>query len=127
MIYESSRVSVRYSLTLLVVIYGFIKSLVLVTADADFESVRRKFDYEDSSGRGGDPVEKYWHESIFHPHYDGRFTDHILPYEQQRANLTLLVQSYLHTMADLGAETWIIHGTLLGWWWNRQVCSRIPS
>ena len=24
-------------------------------------------------------------------------------------------------MADLGAETWIIHGTLLGWWWNRKV------
>ena len=23
-------------------------------------------------------------------------------------------------MADLGAETWIIHGTLLGWWWNRK-------
>ncbi|KAK3173784.1 hypothetical protein OEA41_007116 [Lepraria neglecta] len=24
-------------------------------------------------------------------------------------------------MADLGAETWIIHGTLLGWWWNRKI------
>ena len=29
-------------------------------------------------------------------------------------------------MADLGAETWIIHGTLLGWWWNRRVCV-LPS
>ncbi|KAL8913250.1 MAG: hypothetical protein Q9171_001897 [Xanthocarpia ochracea] len=24
-------------------------------------------------------------------------------------------------MADLGAETWIIHGTLMGWWWNRKI------
>ena len=50
-----------------------------------------------------------------------RFTDHVLPYEEQKSNLTLLMQSYLASMADLGAETWIIHGTLLGWWWNRKV------
>lgn len=29
-------------------------------------------------------------------------------------------------MSDIGAETWIIHGTLLGWWWNRKVCSPKP-
>ena len=53
-----------------------------------------------------------------------RFIDHTLPYEEQKTNLTLLMQSYLWTMADLGAETWIIHGTLLGWWWNRKVKAR---
>ena len=37
------------------------------------------------------------------------------------------MQSYLHSMADLGAETWIIHGTLLGWWWNRKVRSLLSS
>lgn len=31
------------------------------------------------------------------------------------------MQAYLSTMADLGADTWIMHGTLLGWWWNRKV------
>ena len=31
------------------------------------------------------------------------------------------MQSYLSTMTDIGVDTWIIHGTLLGWWWNRQV------
>ena len=31
------------------------------------------------------------------------------------------MRSYLYTMRDLGAETWIMHGTLLGWWWNRKV------
>jgi hypothetical protein len=24
-------------------------------------------------------------------------------------------------MHDLGAETWIMHGSLLGWWWNQRV------
>lgn len=93
----------------------------LVKGDADIASVRIHYDYEDMSGRGGDPKAKYWHESIFHPHYDGRFTDHTLSYEEQKANLSLLMQSYLYSMSDIGAETWIIHGTLLGWWWNRKI------
>ncbi|KAL9031682.1 MAG: hypothetical protein Q9196_000315 [Gyalolechia fulgens] len=91
-----------------------------VKGDADFESVRILMT-EDSSGKDGDPRTKYWHESTFHPHYDGRFIDHELDYEDQRTNLTSLVQSYLSTMADLGAETWIFHGTLMGWWWNRKI------
>lgn len=33
----------------------------------------------------------------------------------------MLMQSYLFSMRDLGAETWIMHGTLMGWWWNRSV------
>ena len=90
-------------------------------ADADFESVRWKFNYEERSGRHGDPLGKYWHESVFHPHYDGRFTDHVLPYEYQRTNLTALMQSYLFSMDDLGASTWLSHGTLLGWFWNRKI------
>jgi phosphorylcholine metabolism protein LicD len=24
-------------------------------------------------------------------------------------------------MRDIGAETWIMHGTLLGWWWNQKI------
>ena len=55
-----------------------------------------------------------------------RFTDHTLTYEDQKSNLSLLMQSYLISMSDIGAETWIIHGTLLGWWWNRKVCSPKP-
>ncbi|KAL8826733.1 MAG: hypothetical protein Q9191_003616 [Dirinaria sp. TL-2023a] len=96
-----------------------------IRGDADFESVRVLMT-QDSSGKGGDPKEKYWHESIsFHPHYDGRFTDHELSYEDQKTNLTAAMQAYLATMADLGAATWIMHGTLLGWWWNRKVGDRL--
>jgi hypothetical protein len=32
-----------------------------------------------------------------------------------------MVQSYFATMNDIGAQTWIMHGTLLGWWWNRKI------
>ena len=32
----------------------------LAAADADFESVRIKYDYPYMGGRGGDPKEKYW-------------------------------------------------------------------
>ena len=32
-----------------------------------------------------------------------------------------MIRAYLSTMADLGVETWVMHGTLLGWWWNGQI------
>jgi hypothetical protein len=31
------------------------------------------------------------------------------------------MRSYLLFFAEKGLETWIAHGTLLGWWWNGQV------
>lgn len=31
------------------------------------------------------------------------------------------MQTYLSTMNDIGAETWIVHGSLLGWWWNKRI------
>lgn len=57
----------------------------------------------------------------FHPHYDGRFAERPLSYDDRRVHLTSLMQTYLSTMSDIGAETWIMHGTLLGWWWNRKI------
>ncbi|KAI9759876.1 MAG: hypothetical protein M4579_002001 [Chaenotheca gracillima] len=92
----------------------------LVRRDADFESVRTRLK-DDHSGKGGDPKEKYWHESTFHPHYDGRFAEKTIAYADRRTHLSNLIQSYLATMDDLGAVTWIMHGTLLGWWWNRKI------
>ncbi|KAJ9151917.1 Protein MNN4 [Pleurostoma richardsiae] len=88
--------------------------------DADFLSVRRKL-RKDMSGKRGDPPDKYFHESVFHPHYDGRFADHVLDYAEQKKALKNLVQTYLATFSDLGIETWLMHGSLLGWWWNKQI------
>ncbi|OJJ47703.1 hypothetical protein ASPZODRAFT_131258 [Penicilliopsis zonata CBS 506.65] len=102
------------------------RSLVLlvaiaqVRADADFMSVRTSL-AKDYSGKGGDPGEKYFHESTFHHHYDGRFASNTLPESESAPYLSALIQTYLSTMSDIGAETWIMHGTLLAWWWNQKI------
>jgi LicD family len=94
--------------------------LNLAGADADFLDVRVRLD-KDRSGKGGDLKAKYFHESTFHPHYDGRFAAETLQADLRLSYLTTLMQSFLSTMADLVTETWIMHGTLLGWWWNGKI------
>lgn len=39
----------------------------------------------------------------------------------QNEVLKNLVQTYLATFSDLGIETWLMHGSLLGWWWGKKV------
>ncbi|KAJ6102109.1 hypothetical protein N7486_004536 [Penicillium sp. IBT 16267x] len=67
------------------------------------------------------PTKKYFMESSFHHHYDGRFANSTLPADQITPHLSTLIQTYLNTMNSIGAETWIMHGTLLSWWWNQKV------
>ncbi|MCJ1476226.1 hypothetical protein MMC13_004892 [Lambiella insularis] len=107
-------------LSLVLSLLAVILDNIAVNADADFESVRVKL-AKDHSGKSGDPKGKYFHESVFHPHYDGRFADRQLSYDDKKSHLIALIQSYLYTMTDLGAETWLMHGTLMGWWWNRKI------
>ena len=52
---------------------------------------------------------------------DCRFGDKELGYQERRQSLSNLIQTYLATFADIGVETWLMHGTLLGWWWNKKV------
>ncbi|QIW98360.1 hypothetical protein AMS68_003878 [Peltaster fructicola] len=68
-----------------------------------------------------DSPEKYFHEAAFDIHYDGRFTDGRLPYEHHRSSLILLAQTCLTTLNEIGVETWIMHGSLVGWYWNRRI------
>jgi phosphorylcholine metabolism protein LicD len=44
-----------------------------------------------------------------------------VPYTAHRTILTHLIRSYLTTFHSLGLETWLAHGTLLGWWWNGRI------
>lgn len=94
--------------------------LSLANADANFWDVRTRLE-RDRSGKAGDPQDKYFHESVFHPHYDGRFARKEVGKEERITHLTALMQTFLSTMSDIGAETWIMHGTLLGWWWNQKI------
>ncbi|KAJ9605642.1 mannosyltransferase [Cladophialophora chaetospira] len=92
----------------------------LVQADADFLDVRTNLD-RDRSGKRTDPKDKHFHEALFDRHYDGRFASSPLPEANRLSHLAALVQTFLTTMSDIGQETWIMHGTLLGWFWNQKI------
>ena len=67
---------------------------------------------------------KYFHEAggdAELSHYDKRYFKEKVPYEQHRLILELLIKSYLEVFDRINAETWIAHGTLLGWWWNGKI------
>ncbi|KAI1171665.1 LicD family-domain-containing protein [Nemania sp. FL0916] len=67
---------------------------------------------------------KYFHEpgwDLETGHYDARYFQGKVPYASHRPALRHLVRSYLSTFRALGLETWLAHGSLLGWWWNGRV------
>ncbi|PFH60265.1 hypothetical protein XA68_11252 [Ophiocordyceps unilateralis] len=67
---------------------------------------------------------KYFHEprgSLARSHYDLRYFVSEVAYEEHGPVLRDLIRSYLSVMTLHGVETWLAHGTLLGWWWNGRV------
>lgn len=67
---------------------------------------------------------KYFHEPGTNDilgHYDKRFFRGLMTHEEKSNSQYHMIRAYLSTFQDLGLETWIAHGTLLGWWWNSQV------
>ncbi|PYH94232.1 hypothetical protein BO71DRAFT_325894 [Aspergillus ellipticus CBS 707.79] len=96
---------------LLLSLYGLLLFTAgLARADVDFMSVRPNV-AKDYSGKGGEPGSKYF----------SNFASKPLPEEKTIPYLSELIRTYLSTMGDLGAETWIMHGTLLAWWWNQKI------
>ncbi|KAL1896708.1 mannosyltransferase [Ceratocystis pirilliformis] len=63
---------------------------------------------------------EYFKQASFNPQYDPRFASEPLPYVQQKAAMQVLIQTCLSTLADLGIEAWLMHNTLLGWWWGQH-------
>lgn len=67
---------------------------------------------------------KYFHEpggTNELGHYDARYFNGKVPYDEHRVALRQLIRSYLTTLDHLGVETWIAHGSLLGWWFNGKI------
>ncbi|KIV99024.1 hypothetical protein, variant [Verruconis gallopava] len=54
-------------------------------------------------------------------HYDARYFKGVVDYDVRTDTLHHLIRSYLLFFQEKGLETWIAHGTLLGWWWNGQI------
>ena len=94
--------------------------LSFVYGDADFRDVGTDSN-RDWSRRTGDPEHKYFYDPGFDLHYDGWFASHTLPEEEKLPHLIKLMRTFLSTTMDIGPETWILHGTLLGWWWNQKI------
>ncbi|KAJ9149709.1 Protein MNN4 [Coniochaeta hoffmannii] len=91
-----------------------------VRGEIDLSGIRRRPEVTRSSTASG-PSNKYFREATFHPHYDGRFADHALGYQDQQRALRNLMRAYLRTFSQLGVDTWLVHGSLLGWWWGKKV------
>ncbi|KAF2742958.1 hypothetical protein M011DRAFT_471846 [Sporormia fimetaria CBS 119925] len=74
-----------------------------------------------------DPKEnKYFHEPGTDDqlgHYDARFFHGKVTHQERTETQLDMIRAYLKFFQDEGLETWIAHGTLLGWWWNGQ---RLP-
>lgn len=67
---------------------------------------------------------KYFHEPGGNDelgHYDERYFAGMVGYDDHLVNLRHLVRSYLTVFRAIGVDTWLAHGTLLGWWWNGQI------
>ena len=68
---------------------------------------------------------KYFHEpggSELGNHYDTRFFNGVQKYEDKQDTQLHMLRAYLIFFREKGVETWLAHGTLLGWWWNGKVC-----
>jgi hypothetical protein len=54
-------------------------------------------------------------------HYDQRYFSGIVSDEERTDTQLHMIRAYLDFFRDQGLDTWIAHGTLLGWWWNGKV------
>ena len=67
---------------------------------------------------------KYFHEpggTELANHYDSRYEHGILSYEEKQDSQVHMMRAYLDFFKKNNMETWLAHGTLLGWWWNGKV------
>jgi hypothetical protein len=56
-------------------------------------------------------------------HYDRRFFSKVVNDEERTDTQSHMIRAYLNFFREEGLDTWIAHGTLLGWWWNGKVIS----
>ncbi len=67
---------------------------------------------------------KYFHEpggTQLGNHYDSRYHHGIQDYADRKDTQLHLLRAYLTFFNVNHIETWLAHGTLLGWWWNGKV------
>lgn len=98
-------------------------ALPLTRRDAPFPSLLglTTLTHDFSRPTSASSPSKFFHESTFSYHYDGRFASEPLPHASRIVHLRLMLRAYTTTMARIGVRTWLMHGGLLGWWWGGKV------
>ena len=86
------------------------------TLTADFKKTNQGISF-----RACRPISNVGRDDDLLHHYDSRFFQGIVTYEERTRTLHHMVRAYLKFFHEKGLETWIAHGTLLGWWWNGAV------
>ncbi|KAI4286340.1 MAG: hypothetical protein L6R35_004405 [Caloplaca aegaea] len=69
-------------------------------------------------------MDKYFHEpggSELGNHYDSRYHHGIQEYADRKDTQLHMVRAYVTFCNENRLETWLAHGTLLGWWWNGKM------
>ncbi|KAI4189005.1 MAG: hypothetical protein L6R41_001759 [Letrouitia leprolyta] len=75
-------------------------------------------------GKKKEGLPKYFHEpggSELGNHYDSRFEHGIQDYADKKDTQLHMLRAYLTFFNENHMETWLAHGTLLGWWWNGKM------
>ncbi|CAA9963946.1 hypothetical protein CFE70_007408 [Pyrenophora teres f. teres 0-1] len=86
----------------------------------------RPLDYRSWKQKAKAPDTKYFHEpgiTIELGHYDARYFKEIVSDEERTDTQKHMIRAYLTFFRENELDTWIAHGTLLGWWWNGR---RLP-
>ena len=104
-------------------------------ADTSDGTIKGDEELEEEAIRLREDSIKYFHEPGSHEpgsdgmlgHYDTRYFQRLLSYEEKQDTQVHMVRAYLDILQAKGIETWIAHGTLLGWWWNGKVGNMISS
>lgn len=81
-------------------------------------------------GLNASAEDKYFHEpgnDDILGHYDVRFFTTPVSDSERAETLIHMIRAYLNFFDENDLETWIAHGTLLGWWWNGKVSTRRDS
>lgn len=58
-------------------------------------------------------------------HYDMRYYHGVVPDDERTNTQSHMIRAYLKFFRDHDLDTWIAHGTLIGWWWNGKVCIKV--
>lgn len=103
----------------------FANTIAAPTSTLDSQSNTSAQSNSEVVKRGGKSG-KYFHEpggDSTLGHYDKRYFHGVVSDEERRDTQAHMVRAYLDFFRQNKLDTWIAHGTLLGWWWNGQ---RLP-